>query len=338
MAIRYVRDMVGYSRDDEYTPSEQKVLHKKQKYHKVFPLQSKQKFRKALLLPFLLKALKQRKRPQGHPFHLVDPSPWPIFGAAGAFFTAFGFILKVSVADGSLFSGSFLLYWGLIITLSTAFGWWRDVTRESLGEGSMTSSVKRGIRMGMVLFIASEVMFFGSFLCTYTFLAINPVHSLGVMWPPIGVEGFDPLTHPLLNTLILLASGATLTVGHHAVLEGRRSLACKGILMTVALGAWFLFGQYVEYTSGLFHVNDGVYGSVFYILTGFHGAHVFIGFISLIWCGAKVAAYHVTPSAHVIVEIVSWYWHFVDVVWLFVFIMAYWWARQTSYITIIGVL
>jgi len=258
-----------------------------------------------------------------HPYHLVDPSPWPILGAAAAGLLALGAVWFMH------YQTAILLVLGAIAVLATMFVWWRDVVKESRTPGLHTPVVRLGLRYGMMLFIASEVMFFVAFFWAYFHFALFPVHIAGdvpAVWPPEGVKTFDPWHLPFLNTLILLLSGCTVTWAHHALLEGNRRDLIRGLALTVALGITFTCVQAYEYWIAPFGFRDGVYSSTFFLATGFHGFHVIVGTIFLIVCLVRAIRGHFTPERHFGFEAAAWYWHFVDVVWLFLFVSIYWWG------------
>jgi cytochrome c oxidase subunit 3 len=292
-----------------------------------------------------------------HDYHLVDPSPWPIVGASGAGLMLIGAVFWMN----SGYTG----FWGLPVNgqpwifligfaliLYTMAGWWRDVVRESIVRGDHTPVVKLGLRYGMILFIASEVMFFFAWFWAFFNSALFPADVSIGQWPPQGIVTFDPWHFPLLNTLILLTSGATVTWAHHEILNKNRMGAIQGLIITVLLGMSFTAVQAYEYshaafTFGLNHAQlvpftdeahkhltagmgnlNAIYGSAFFMATGFHGLHVIIGTIFLIVCLARAIAGHFTPTRHFGFEAAAWYWHFVDVVWLFLFAWIYVWGAS----------
>ena len=258
------------------------------------------------------------------PYHLVDPSPWPLAASLGAGLLVFGIVLS---AHGS---GYTVMGVGLAIVLVVMALWWRDVLKESATAGLHSPVVRLGLRYGMTLFIASEVMFFVGFFWAYFHFALYPGHVSGAetpMWPPAGITTFDPFQLPLLNTLILLLSGTTITWAHHALLHSQKRELVMSLGLTILLGLSFSALQALEYYEAPFKfVGGGVYPSVFFLATGFHGFHVLVGtaFLVVCWFRARQGAF--TPQRHFGFEAAAWYWHFVDVVWLFLFVSIYLWG------------
>lgn len=261
-----------------------------------------------------------------HPYHLVEPSPWPIIGSIGAFVTAVGAILWMHDRPAWIFGI------GIAIVLYTMIAWWRDVVQEGEYEKAHTPVVQLGLRYGMALFIASEVMFFVAWFWAYFNAALFPAESVGGTWPPEGVEVFNPWDLPFINTLILLLSGTTVTWAHHALREGDRKGLKQGLWCTVLLGLSFTGIQAYEYAHAAFNISQDIYGSTFFMATGFHGFHVIIGTIFLSVCLLRAYRGHFTPEHHFGLEAAAWYWHFVDVVWLFLFTSIYWWGSQGAVI------
>ena len=222
--------------------------------------------------------------------------------------------------------GGFVLSLGLIMILYSMFVWWRDVIRESTYEGLHTSAVQTGLRYGMILFIVSEIMFFVAFFWAFFHSSLAPTVEIGAVWPPKGIEVLNPWEVPFLNTIILLTSGASVTWAHHAILAGNRQQAIAALTFTVVLAAIFTGFQAYEYLEAPFTISDSVYGSTFYISTGFHGLHVFIGMIFLTVCLFRLIQHHFTKNHHFGFEAAAWYWHMVDVVWLFLFVCVYYWG------------
>lgn len=258
-----------------------------------------------------------------HPFHLVRPSPWPLLASLSAGMLAVGIVLYMHYQTMPL------LVVGALGVLAVMFGWWRDVIRESVVEKAHSAAVKIGLRYGMALFIASEVMFFFAFFWAFfdasLFPKITDANPKGV-WPPPPIHPFDPFETPFLMTLILLLSGTSVTWAHHALIEGRNRDAAQALGWTVLLGVSFSCFQMFEYTHAAFGFSSGVYASTFYMATGFHGFHVIVGTIFLAVCWWRTARGHFTPTSHFGFEAAAWYWHFVDVVWLFLFVSIYLWG------------
>nr|ARH53771.1 cytochrome c oxidase subunit 3 [Cercyon borealis] len=257
---------------------------------------------------------------KNHPFHLVDVSPWPLTGALGAMITMIGLIKWFHMFNNNLFM------LGTIITMLIMYQWWRDVTREGTFQGLHTFNVTMGLRWGMILFITSEVFFFVSFFWGFFHSSLSPTIEMGMMWPPKGIHPFNPIQIPLLNTLILLTSGLTVTWAHHSLMENNYKQGIQGLTLTVILGIYFSILQAYEYIEAPFCIADSVYGSCFFMATGFHGLHVLIGTTFLLVCLYRHYKNHFSNIHHFGFEAAAWYWHFVDVVWLFLYISIYWWG------------
>nr|AXS65585.1 cytochrome c oxidase subunit 3 [Cleroidea sp. 5 KM-2017] len=255
-----------------------------------------------------------------HPFHLVDVSPWPLLGALSAMTTMMGLIKWFHFYNNSLLLLSFL------IMVLVMYQWWRDIVREGTYQGLHTFSVTTGLRWGMILFITSEVLFFASFFWGFFHNSLTPAIEIGMFWPPKGVIPFNPLQVPLLNTLILLTSGLTVTWAHHSLMENNYKQAAQGLTLTVVLGVYFSLLQGYEYLEAPFTISDAVYGSSFFMATGFHGLHVLIGTTFLLICLIRHTNNHYSMNHHFGFEAAAWYWHFVDVVWLFLYVSIYWWG------------
>ena len=217
---------------------------------------------------------------------------------------------------------------GLLVVILTSVVWWRDVIREGLFQGHHTAKVAAGLRQGMILFILSEVVFFGAFFWGFFHSSMGPAVELGSTWPPVGVVGLDTFSVPLLNTVVLLSSGVRVTWAHHSLLAEDKRGVVWGLVVTVVLGAYFTYLQVNEYIRSFFTISDGVYGSCFYVATGFHGLHVLIGRTFLLVCLFRAVNDSFSAAHHVGLERAAWYWHFVDVVWLFLFTFVYWWAGR----------
>nr|UAM95661.1 cytochrome c oxidase subunit III [Coreamachilis coreanus] len=255
-----------------------------------------------------------------HPYHLVDKSPWPLTGALGALILTSGIVKWFHHYNTNMF------FMGLFVILLTMIQWWRDVTREGTLQGVHTIPVTTGLRWGMILFIISEIFFFISFFWAFFHSSLSPTLELGSSWPPMGIVPFNPFQVPLLNTAILLASGVTITWAHHGLMGYNHTQTSQGLILTIALGIYFTIIQAYEYLEAPFTIADAVYGSTFFVATGFHGLHVLIGTTFLSVCLLRHLACHFSSQHHFGLEAAAWYWHFVDVVWLFLYVSIYWWG------------
>ena len=257
-----------------------------------------------------------------HSWHLVDPSPWPFATSIVVFIFFTGNVMYFHKYAG----GRELAIIGLLGILAVMYMWWRDVIREATFEDQHTFSVQRGLRLGMVLFIISEVMFFFAFFWAFFHSSLVPVPSIGGVWPPESIQPINAMGIPLTNTFLLLSSGATVTWAHHAITSRSKRQGIIGLILTIALAVVFTLLQVVEYCEASFSLSDGIFGSCFYMATGFHGFHVFIGTVCLFIALIRLVLNHFTYTHHFGFESAAWYWHFVDVVWLFLFLSIYWWG------------
>jgi cytochrome c oxidase subunit 3 len=263
-----------------------------------------------------------------HPYHIVRPSIWPLVGSFAAGLLAVGAVFYMHDAEfAGIKVGLKGVILGLLAVLAVMFFWWKDVIFEAVTEKAHTPVAKIGMRYGMALFISSEVMFFVAFFWAFFNASLFPVEAIGNTWPPVGMEVIPPFELPLLMTLILLLSGCTTTWAHHAIMEGHQKEFIKALGITVALGFIFLCFQVFEYVHAHFGFGDNVYTSAFFMATGFHGFHVFVGTIFLFVCWKRAKKGHFTKESHFGFEAAAWYWHFVDVVWLFLFVSIYWWGN-----------
>ena len=271
---------------------------------------------------------------KNHDYHILPPSIWPLLGAVSTFFMLFGgvaWMRPMAMTENFSIEGPWLFLMGLAGVLFVMFSWWSDVVRE--GEtGDHTPVVRIGLQYGYILFIISEVMFFVAWFWAFFKHALYPMGPESPLrdgvWPPEGIVPFDPWHLPFINTLILLLSGVAVTWAHHAFLhENDRKTAINGLAVAVFLGVAFSFLQAYEYSHAAFGLADTAYGGVFYMATGFHGFHVIIGTIFLFVCLIRMIRGQMTQEAHVGFEAAAWYWHFVDVVWLFLFASIYVWGR-----------
>ena len=272
-----------------------------------------------------------------HPYHIVRPSAWPLVGAIAAGLLASGAIMYMhDIKFGDFEVGLKGVIAGLMAVALVMFLWWKDVIFEAVEEKAHSPIAKIGMRYGMALFIASEVMFFVAFFWAFfdaSFYAgeikqFLRVEHTGGIWPPSQIHIINPFELPLLMTMILLLSGTTVTWAHHALIEGHYDDAAKALGITVFLGFIFLCLQVYEYAHAHFGFTEGIYPSTFFMATGFHGFHVFVGTVFLFVCWLRAKKGHFTKDSHFGFEAAAWYWHFVDVVWLFLFVAIYWWGNM----------
>nr|YP_009443879.1 cytochrome c oxidase subunit III [Archipsocus nomas]ATU07100.1 cytochrome c oxidase subunit III [Archipsocus nomas] len=258
---------------------------------------------------------------QNHPFHLVDQSPWPLTGALAALFLTTGLTKWFHSFSFSLF------IIGLTTMILTMIQWWRDIIRESTFQGHHSFKVTMNMKWGMILFILSEIFFFISFFWAFFHSSLSPSIEIGSHWPPVAISPFNPMQIPLLNTIILLSSGISITWAHHALLQSKMNNTFFSLLITIILGIYFTILQGFEYWEASFCISDSIYGSTFFMATGFHGLHVIIGTIFILSMFIRQKKNHFSSYHHFGFEAAAWYWHFVDVVWLFLYISIYWWGN-----------
>jgi len=259
---------------------------------------------------------------QAHPFHLVSPSPWPIYTSINLLsLTTAGVLTMHNFSFAYVF-----FYMALILVIYSMSLWFRDIISEGTYLGNHTLAVQRGLNMGVALFILSEALFFLAIFWTFFHSALSPNVEIGAQWPPMGIQAINPFELPLLNTVILLSSGITVTYAHHSLIQGNRTGALYGLVYTIILAILFTALQVIEYSVSSFTITDGVFGSCFYFGTGFHGLHVIIGTIFLSVGFWRLLAYHLTENHHLGLEAGILYWHFVDVVWLFLYVSVYYWG------------
>jgi len=257
---------------------------------------------------------------KNHDYHILSPSVWPFVGSVGAFIMLFGAVLYFHD------HGPWLLLIGTALVLYVMFEWWSEMVAESIA-GDHTPVVRIGLRMGFIMFIISEVMFFAAWFWSFFKHAMYPMAAVDNTWPPPGIETFDPWHLPLINTLILLCSGCAATWAHHALAHENDRQGLKwGLALAIGLGVLFTLFQIYEYTHAAFSFAGNIYGANFFMATGFHGLHVVIGTIFLGVCLLRANRGHFTQEKHVGFEAAAWYWHFVDVVWLFLFFAVYIWG------------
>ena len=253
-------------------------------------------------------------------YHLVEKSPWPLLGSLSVFLLVRGLVKWFLMKDW------FNLVIGLICVLLIMYKWWQDVVRERTFQGLHYFKVIIGLQMGILLFIISEVCFFFSFFWGFFHSRLVVTDNLGNIWPPVGILRFNPFDICLLNTAILLRSGVSLTWSHHSLIHGDYRNALNGLIITILLGLYFTLIQAIEYVEAMFCISDRAYGAVFYVATGFHGLHVIIGSLFLVVCIIRIIKTNFSSRHHIGYEASIWYWHFVDIVWLFLYRVVYWWG------------
>ena len=246
-----------------------------------------------------------------NPIHLLDNSPWPMLISI----TLITFIINEHIIIN------------IILLLLIVFQWFRDIIREGK-KGDHTIYVQKGLTLGYILFLVSEIMLFVSFFWAFFHSSLSPTIELGIIWPPLGINEVNPWGIPLLGSIVLLSSGFILTLSHHAFILGHKSLSTLHLYFTILLGLLFIYLQYTEYTYGEFTIADSVYGSVFYMTTGLHAIHVIIGTFFLIIQWLRLILDHFTLEHHLGFEFSIFYWHLIDIVWLLVFMIYYWWGSS----------
>nr|YP_010535680.1 cytochrome c oxidase subunit III [Alectorobius rioplatensis]UYB78592.1 cytochrome c oxidase subunit III [Alectorobius rioplatensis]UYB78605.1 cytochrome c oxidase subunit III [Alectorobius rioplatensis] len=254
------------------------------------------------------------------PFHIVDKSPWPLTGSIAAFTFMTGMI------DLMHFNNINMILISILIMMATMIQWWRDICREASFQGNHTLNVLMNMKWGMALFIISEVFFFISFFWAFFHSSLSPNIEIGSQWPPTSINPFNPFSIPLLNTTILLSSGISVTWSHHSILIKNYPEAKNSLILTITLGTLFTILQGWEYLQASFSISDSIFGSTFFMSTGFHGLHVIIGTTFLIISLVRLTWSHYSNKHHFGFEAAAWYWHFVDVVWLFLYTFVYWWT------------
>ena len=254
-----------------------------------------------------------------NPFHLVKQRPWPLISSV----LAFDLVASTRVLIHRKVIYTLLLT--QILLILTAWNWWQDVHRERSSEGNHSPEVKKGLKLGIVLFIFSEIFFFLAFFWSFFHRRLSKTPEIGQSWPPLIIEPFNPIRIPLLNTTVLLFSGASITWSHHRIEEDSIK-SIPSLLVTIRLGVLFTILQWIEYKEAPFSISDSIYGSRFFIATGFHGLHVIIGSVFLTISIIRNTLPSFNKKSLVGFECSAWYWHFVDVVWLFLYTFMYWWS------------
>lgn len=260
---------------------------------------------------------------RNHLYHLVDPSPWPIASAFAAFFllSGVGFWFNRIAYGGTIF------IFGLLLTLLCMYFWFRDVAVEASYLGYHTLIVRAGLKLGFYMFIASEVMLFFGFFWAFFHSSLCPAITIGSHWPPTGISFIDPYHYPLYNTILLIISGFAITWAHKAFALGNFREAMDAILWTLALGFFFVYLQCKEYYAAAYNFSDGIYGATFYSLTGLHGFHVIVGAFFILMCFFRLIRQHFLRTHYLGFVCAIWYWHFVDAVWILLFLSVYCWGN-----------
>nr|YP_010535628.1 cytochrome c oxidase subunit III [Alectorobius peropteryx]UYB78501.1 cytochrome c oxidase subunit III [Alectorobius peropteryx]UYB78514.1 cytochrome c oxidase subunit III [Alectorobius peropteryx] len=254
------------------------------------------------------------------PFHIIDKSPWPMTGSIATLTFMTGMVDFMHTHNSHMIMISFT------ISSLTMIQWWRDICRESSFQGNHTQIVLMNMKWGMLLFIISEIFFFLSFFWAFFHSSLSPNIELGSQWPPTWLTPFNPFNIPLLNTTILLASGISITWSHHSILSKDYRKAKNALTLTILLGISFSILQLWEYYQASFSISDSIFGSTFFMSTGFHGLHVLIGTTFLLTSLIRLTLNHFSSKHHFGFEASAWYWHFVDVIWLFLYTFMYWWT------------
>lgn len=257
---------------------------------------------------------------QNHPFHIVFLSPWPLLRGIRTFNILVGTIIWTNTKSINL------IVLGILALITTSYQWWRDVSRERSFQGYHTLQVIKGLRWGIILFITSEIFFFLRFFWCFFHRSLAPNIELGNIWPPLGIISLNPFQVPLLNTAVLLRRGISVTWCHHALLIKNNKKTLQSLLLTILLGFYFTILQGWEYWDSTYNISDSTFGSIFFLATGFHGAHVIIGSLFLLFSFYRHKINLFSPLHHIGLELAIWYWHFVDVVWLFLYTFVYWWS------------
>lgn len=255
-----------------------------------------------------------------HPYHIVSIRPWPLILSINII------IFLIRLIKWFYFININLIILSFISLSLTLFQWWRDIIRERTFQGIHTSYITKNLKTSIILFIISEIFFFISLFWAYFHSSLSPSIEIGILWPPKNIIIFNPYDIPLLNSIILITSGITITWSHNSLLNNNLKTAIYTLIYTISLRFIFSLCQYFEYKRAPFTIADSIYGSIFFITTGFHGIHVIIGTIFLIVCLFRIILNHFSKIHHFGFEAAIWYWHFVDIVWLFVYTWIYWWS------------
>lgn len=255
------------------------------------------------------------------PFISVQTSFWPLLVSLILFSVMGNLVLYINLK----LRIAYVLVSVMFIFL-VSFMWWKDLSRERM-IGYHTHKLEVSLRVGILLFIFSEVFFFVSFFWAFYDASLAPCVELGIVWPPKGILPLSVYSVPLLNTVILLTRGVTVTWAHHSLINNYFTKSVISLVFTIVLGVYFLIMQYLEYMEAQFTISDGIYGSTFFVATGFHGIHVIVGAMFLSYSFLNLIQSKLLFNHHFSFEAAAWYWHFVDVVWLILFVSIYWWGR-----------
>ncbi len=257
-----------------------------------------------------------------HLFHVLEPSLWPFFIAFGLFF----FVTGIAFSMHYIITGYYILILGIIILIVTSIFWFLDISREAVVKGYHTRIVRKGLKMGFLFFITSEIMLFMGFFWAFFHSALCPSIVLGSLWPPVGLKTISTFDFPFFNTIILIVSGFSVTWVHKGISIGSYKESIDGLLITIFLGLFFICLQGLEYYESTFNLQDGIYSSVFFLLTGLHGCHVIVGVAFLFVCFLSLLANHYLTNHYLRFVLAVWYWHFVDIIWIFLFLSLYCWG------------
>jgi len=257
-----------------------------------------------------------------HLFQILEPSLWPFFLASGLFF----FVTGLAFSMHYIIKGYYIILLGIIILIFTAIFWFLDISREAVIDGYHTRIVRSNLKFGFLFFIVSEIMLFFGFFWAFFHSALSPSIELGSLWPPNGLNAIAVFDFPLYNTFILIISGFSVTLAHRAISLGSFKNAVDGLIITIFLGLFFIILQGLEYYESTFNLQDGVYTCIFFMLTGLHGCHVIVGVVFLFFCFISLLYHHFLDDHYLRFVFAVWYWHFVDIVWILLFLTLYCWG------------
>nr|AKM70018.1 cytochrome oxidase subunit III [Phloeomyzus passerinii] len=253
------------------------------------------------------------------PYFILNLSPWPIMMSLNLFNFLISNIMMMN------YNFNLLLINNMIIILLIMMTWWRDIIRESTFQGKHNFFIMNLIKFSMILFIISEMFLFISFFWNFLHNSLSPSIELGLNWPPKNINFFNPILIPMLNTIILLTSSFTITLTHFYLLNNKKKKSIIYLNLTIILSIYFIILQMIEYKQATFTFSDSIFGSSFYMATGFHGLHVIIGMMFLIINLIRMIKNHFSFIHHISFELSAWYWHFIDIIWLFLYMTFYWW-------------